>query len=250
MAIYLHKILPILVSPLFVIMAVLLLAVWWKRRRLVLLAILALWVSSMPITGAYLMAQLERGMVLKQAETMPNADAIVVLSGILTSIEGEGGLQTEWLDPDRYFGGLKLYQVGKAPILIFTRGQLPWTDKSVPEGDYLKAKAIEDGVPETAILLTEIVQNTEEEAVATRGLLQTKPDASILLVTSAFHMPRAMDVFKAQGLNVTPYPVDFKVRAEQTTFMSYLPSAGALTQASLFVREMLGRAYYNVKNAL
>lgn len=250
MSIYLHKILPILVSPLFLIMAVLLLAVWWKRRRLVLLAIISLWVISMPLTGKYLMAQLEDGMVLKQANTMPQVDAIVVLSGILTTVEGEGGLQTEWLDPDRYFGGLALYNAGKAPKLIFTRGQLPWTDQSVPEGDYLKAKAIEDGVPEAAILLTDIVKKTEDEAIATRDLLKVISEPKILLVTSAFHMPRASDVFQSQSMDVTPYPVDFKVRAEKTTFMSYLPNANALSQTSLYVREMLGRAYYSMKNAL
>lgn len=250
MAIYLHKILPILFSPLFVIMAVLLLAVWWKRRRLVLLAICSLWVASMPLTGKYLMAQLEHGQVLQQPNAVPQADAIVVLSGILTAVEGEGGLQTEWLDPDRYFGGLALFKAGKAPKLIFTRGQLPWTDNIEPEGEYLKRKAIEDGIPSSQILLTDIVENTEDEAIATRALLKDNDDAKILLVTSAFHMPRAMDVFLTQGLDVVPYSVDFKVRAEKSTFMAYLPSAVALAQTSLYVREMLGRAYYNVKNAL
>ena len=250
MAIYLHKILPILVSPLFVIMAVLLLAVWWKRRRLVLLAIVALWVSSMPITGKFLIAQLEKGSSLQKVEAMPDADAIIVLSGILTAVEGEDGLQNEWLDPDRYFAGLALYKAGKAPNLIFTRGQLPWTENIEPEGEYLKRKAIEDGIPASQILLTDIAQNTEDEAIATRALMKDKPDAKIILVTSAFHMPRALDVFITQGLDVTPYAVDFKARVEKTTFMLYLPNAGALAQTSLFVREMLGRTYYNVKNAL
>lgn len=196
------------------------------------------------------MAQLEHGQVLQQPNAVPQAGAIVVLSGILTAVEGESGLQTEWLDPDRYFGGLALYKAGKAPKLIFTRGQLPWTDNIEPEGEYLKRKAIEDGIPSSEILLTDIVENTEGEAIATRALLKDNDDAKILLVTSAFHMPRAMDVFLAQGLDVVPYPVDFKVRAEKTTFMAYLPSASALAQTSLYVREMLGRAYYNVKNAL
>lgn len=196
------------------------------------------------------MAQLEHGQVLQQPNAVPQADAIVVLSGILTAVEGEGGLQNEWLDPDRYFGGLALYKAGKAPKLIFTRGQLPWTDNVEPEGEYLKRKAIEDGIPSSQILLTDIVENTEDEAIATRALLKDNDDAKILLVTSAFHMPRAMDVFLTQGLDVVPYSVDFKVRAEKSTFMAYLPSAVALAQTSLYVREMLGRAYYNVKNAL
>lgn len=196
------------------------------------------------------MAQLESGQVLQQPIAMSQVDAIVVLSGILTTVEGEGGLQTEWLDPDRYFGGIALYKAGKAPILIFTRGQLPWTDQSVPEGDYLKAKAIDDGVPDAAILLTDLVENTEEEAIATRKLLNEIAEPKILLVTSAFHMPRASDVFKSQGIDVMSYPVDFKVRAQTNTFMSYLPSASALSQTSLYVREMLGRVYYSIKNTL
>lgn len=248
MTIYLHKILPVLVSPIFLIIAVLLLAVWWKRRRLVLLAVVCLWVASMPITGNILMAQLELGMVRKDVAKLPNVDAVVVLSGMLTTAHGVGGFETEWLDPDRFFGGLEVYNAKKASKIVFTRGQLPWTQQSVPEGEYLKSVAIEQGVPEVSILLTEIVTNTAEEASATKALFTDKKAPSIILVTSAYHMPRAVQSFEVEGFEVTQYPVDFKTSHNASTFMSYLPNASALSKTSLFFREMLGRSYYQLKN--
>ena len=60
-------------------------------------------------------------------------------------------------------------------------------------------------------------------------------------------MPRAQKVFEAAGIRVLPFPVDFLSRAEKFTFMSFIPSADALSQTSFFVREMIGRTYYNLK---
>ena len=105
------------------------------------------------------------------------------------------------------------------------------------------------GVPEDSISLTDIVENTEDEAAAVRKLL-AKPGASVLLVTSAFHMPRSIQVFEKQGLRVIPYPVDFRVEISETTPMDFLPSASALSTTTLAIREQLGRTYYKIKFSL
>ena len=106
--------------------------------------------------------------------------------------------------------------------------------------------AIDLGVPKKDILLTENVENTDQEAKAIKKLLLLD-NPKIILVTSAFHMPRAQLVFKAAGINVIPFPVDFRIGAQKITFMNFIPSASSFAEKSFFVREIIGRTYYNLK---
>ena len=94
--------------------------------------------------------------------------------------------------------------------------------------------------------MTENVENTDQEAKAVKKILSTD-DPKVILVTSAFHMPRAIKVFEAAGITVVPFPVDFLNGAGKSTFMHFIPSAGAFNNTSFFVREMIGRTYYNLK---
>ena len=87
--------------------------------------------------------------------------------------------------------------------------------------------------------------NTFDESVAVLDLLGE--NKNIILVTSAFHMLRAKLVFVAACINVIPSPVDFIIGAGKLTFMSFIPSAGSFASTSFFVREMIGRVYYNLK---
>jgi uncharacterized SAM-binding protein YcdF (DUF218 family) len=69
----------------------------------------------------------------------------------------------------------------------------------------------------------------------------------VLLVTSAFHMPRARRLFERAGMSVIPFPVDFKVSAARViSVLDFLPAAGALTQTEIAMREWYGRLYYLV----
>ena len=94
--------------------------------------------------------------------------------------------------------------------------------------------------------LTDEVQNTDQEAKAVKKILANE-NARIILVTSAFHMPRVEKVFKTANINVIPFPVDFRNSKSKTTMMNFIPSAESLSQTSHFVREMIGRLYYNLK---
>jgi uncharacterized SAM-binding protein YcdF (DUF218 family) len=95
--------------------------------------------------------------------------------------------------------------------------------------------------------------NTEEEARAVREHFAANPvmDADtgqprpprIILVTSAFHMTRAESLFRAAGLDVTPFPVDFR-SPTRITLRSFIPSGTALAQTDLALHEIYGRLYY------
>ena len=200
----------------------------------------------MPIVANGLFRLLEGRAYRLDPKMLPNADAIVVLSGMLSRVESANGNVYEWGDPDRFFGGIELFKLSKSDNLIFTAGSAPWYNKTEPEGVILKRVAVSMGVPDNNISVTEIVQNTEEEAIAVKKLI-TKPHASVLLVTSAFHMPRSSLLFEHHGLRVIPYPVDFRVEISDTTPMNFLPSATALSTTDMAVREQLGRGYYRLK---
>ena len=129
--------------------------------------------------------------------------------------------------------------------MILTGGKLPWS-LGKPEGEYLRDIAIKYGVPNKNILLTENVENTDQEAKAVAELLYGA-SPKIILVTSAFHMPRAQKVFEAAGINTEPFAVDFLGEADMSTIMNFIPSAGTFSQTRFFIRELIGRLYYNLK---
>ncbi len=103
------------------------------------------------------------------------------------------------------------------------------------------------GVPADRIVVTGIVANTADEAREVAHLLAGRQLMAprVLLVTSAFHMPRARQVFEQQGLVVEPFPVDFRFsEGGSTTILDFLPSVGALDQTQTALREFYGRAFY------
>ena len=244
--IYLHKILPLIASPMFLVIVLITWGIVFRSRIASVLAVSILIICSIPIFSNKLITYLENGYTLSDAASAKTADAIVVLSGMVRTINGKNGLSYEWGEAsDRIFAGIELIKKNKAPIMILTGGKLPWS-VGKPEGEYLRDVAIKYGVPNKNILLTENVENTDQEAKAV-GKLLNKTSPKIILVTSAFHMPRAQKVFEAVGINIEPFAVDFLSGADKYTIMNFIPSAGALKQTSFFIRELIGRLYYNLK---
>jgi len=205
----------------------------------------------MPLTGHVLIRAVEQHAVRLEANSMPPAQAVVVLSGMARTVDAlPGPYAREFGDAvDRLEGGVALMKAQRAPRLILTGGRVPWDVLPDTEGDWLAAQAKARGVAAQAISITPPVQNTGEETQAVAAMLKATPGPAaadappphILLVTSAFHMPRARAQFEAQGLRVTPYPVDFRASVEQFTVLDLLPRADALANTSLAFREVLGR---------
>ena len=244
--IYLHKILPLIFSPLFFIITLIIFGLILSSKKISLTGVAILFIFSMPIISGKLIAYLESDFELIKPSKVETADAVVVLSGMVSTIKTKDGLDYEWGGAvDRFFTGIELFNLNKAPTLIFTGGKLPWSI-GVPEGEFLREEAIKLGIPKKDILLTENVENTDQEAKAIKKILSLD-NPKVILVTSAFHMPRAQLVFEAAGINVVPFPVDFKTRAGKLTFMNFIPSASSFASTSFFVREMIGRTYYNLK---
>ena len=244
--IYLHKILPLIFSPFFFILSLIIFGLIIGSKKTSFVGVVILVICSMPIISSKMIAYLESNYELNQPSEIDKANAIVVLSGMVKTIKTKDGLDYEWGDAvDRFFTGINLFNLDKAPTLIFTGGKLPWSI-GVPEGEFLREEAIKLGIPKKDILLTENVENTDQEAKAIKKLLSLD-DHKVILVTSAFHMPRAQLVFEAAGISVIPFPVDFLIGTGKITLMSFIPSASSFASTNFFVREMIGRTYYNLK---
>ena len=241
--IYLHKILPFFLSPLGIVLILLIIFFFSRKRFYVFLSLLILLISTNPFVGNYLAQKLEFPYKPIPISSVKENDAVVVLSGMLHQVGDQKYSTYEFSDPDRFFAGIDLIKQQKADKLIFTAGQLPWTENWKPEGFILKDKAIALAVP-GEILVTDKVKNTYEESIAVTKLIPN--NSSIILVTSAFHMHRSKYLFEKQGFNIIPFPVDFKSSNSKFSFLKFMPSITALHKTSTFIRENIGRLYYKM----
>jgi uncharacterized SAM-binding protein YcdF (DUF218 family) len=246
--IYIHKILPYALYPITFITLLLIWAAFSKKRLPVIAALFLLVVTSSPIISASLVQYLESDELRKSPADLYMADAIVVLGGMIGHTQGAHGLVYEWSDPDRFFGGIELIKAGVANKIIFTGGKLPWQTYEIkPEGEILSQFASDFGISASQIFVTKNVENTKDEAIAVKEILINFQSQKIILVTSAYHMPRSKKLFENAGIEVQTYPVDYKVGISELTPMSFLPSADAFSSFQFAWRELIGRLYYSYK---
>lgn len=229
--------------PIMGIIYLILFGFWKKKRWPIYTAMALLYLLSTPIVAGNFFKLIEGTEPRKTPTEMPTGDAIVVLSGMINQIKSTKGVYPEWIDPDRFFGGIELYKAGKAPKLIFTGGKMPWDTTTLTEGEILKQYALAQGVSDSAILLSSDVQNTSDEANAIRELIGK--DKKIILITSAYHMMRSQRLFEEQGFHVIPYKVDWKVnKLNSNTVMDFLPDAYSFRLFNTGYREIIGRLIY------
>ena len=220
-----------------------------RRAWLAWCGLALLWIAATPVVGTAALRALEAGMERIPVVDAVEANAIVVLGWGLVRAPGSAGVM-EWTDPDRFVAGVELAMAGKAPLLVFTGGASDRFPGAPLEGDVLAPRAIALGVAPQRVRTTGRVVNTVQEAEAVAALLRAEglaDDAHVLLVTSAFHVPRARAVFERQGLRVTPFAVDFQVHADRrAAWHDLIPSAGALHDTERSLRELIGRVAYRV----
>ncbi len=241
--IYLHKILPIFVLPILLVIIVILIGLIKNKKKLIYIAIGLLYILSTPIFSNNFFKLVEGSEYRKPISAIDSADAIVVLSGMLEINEVGDSTYIEWGDPDRFFGGIALFKAGKTQKLVFTGGKMPWDKAKKTEGEVLKEYAISNGIPYEKIFVTKDVENTADEAVAVKELIS--PSNRIILVTSAYHMYRAKRLFEKQGFIVIPYKIDYKSeRNKETTLLDFLPRADYLKITETGIRELIGRLFY------
>ena len=216
------------------------LGAWRKKWLPVMAAVAVLVLAATPLTSGLLVAAVEGGRVRPEMADVPQADAIVVLSGGYRPAPGISGA-SEFDDFDRFLGGFDLWKAGKAPSLVFTGGWSPSDSDRRTVGDVLRERAVAAGVPPEAIAVAGRATNTSEEAAGVASFLAAHPapPARVILVTSASHMTRAAALFREAGLRVVEFPVDFR-RPLRVTARSFVPSGSGLHETDLALHEIYG----------
>lgn len=247
---FLGKLLPLFVYPLGLGIVLVLLAALaaWRGRRggaagLALLAVAVLWLPSTPVVSAWLMYNLESRFPPTPVEGLAQADAIVVLGGAIADMGRQGDTLDMDAAYDRLYHALALYRAGRAPLIVVSGGA---AEGRVPEAEVMGRLLREHGVPETAILREPNSRTTRENGVNTRELLRAQGLSRVILVTSAFHMERALGVFRRLGMDVTPSATDHRVdlRPPEFPVLDWLPSAQALGISTAAIHEFIGAEAY------
>jgi len=244
---FLNKVLPVFVLPLGWVALLLIFALVRKKRWPVFVAVVILLVASLPATGDRLIGWMESFYpALPIAEAGP-ADAVVVLGGILGPRVAPGYMPNWTEASERYLGGVALLRAGRAKVLVFTGARMPWDEKVTLEGDDLRAIAISQGVHAEQILVTREISNTRDEARAVAEIAKTHGWKKVIVVTTAWHMPRAARLFRKAGVDLIPFPVDFRTDGTKELYaVDFLPNAEALQRTEIALRECYGIAFYTV----
>jgi uncharacterized SAM-binding protein YcdF (DUF218 family) len=205
------------------------------------IAVAVLLVFATPAVSNRLWASLEAG-----AETTwrPDVtyDAVVLLGGVVSPL-GSTLEEPAWNDNiERLLAVRQLLLRGQAKVAIVSGGSLGDAGLDTEAG-YL-ARELEDlGVPREQLIVEGKAVNTRENASLTKPLLERLGAQRVLLVTSAFHAPRALGCFRAVGLEPDMLPVDFRMRRPgDDTHVA--PRADYLSQSTRALREWLGRLVY------
>ena len=246
---FLSKLLDIAIDPLWwgmtlTVCGVVLLARRERNRRvalaLVSVGVGSLLLASLPAVSNRLWQTLEAGAVstMQQGVTY---DAVVLLGGAVTP-QGSLVNSPAWNDNiERLLEVRRLLVTGRAKVAIVSGGQLGGELRT--EADYLAEELIALGVPKEQVIIEPKANNTRENATESKRLLEALGAKKVLLVTSAFHVPRAAGCFRAAGVEADMLPVDYRLRAPELD-PHVLPRAEYLGQTSRALREWLGRGVY------
>jgi uncharacterized SAM-binding protein YcdF (DUF218 family) len=145
---------------------------------------------------------------------------------------------------DRLTHALALYKAGKAPLVLLSGGAHPGNRS---EAEIMYEHLVLMGVPASALLMERQSRDTHDNALYSAILLKGKGIKRVLLVTSGFHMRRAVPLFERQGLEVIPAPTDFQRLVGEATLMRWLPSVNSLVRSTYAMREYVGYVVYRYR---
>lgn len=130
--------------------------------------------------------------------------------------------------------------------LVFSGGAGSLREDAVSEAEIVSRYADTLGVPRNRLILEQQSRNTHENAVFSARMVQPKPGERWLLVTSAWHMPRAVGCFRRAGFDVTAYPVDYRTNwpRDATRFASF--ASDGLGELDIGVKEWIGLIAYKL----
>jgi uncharacterized SAM-binding protein YcdF (DUF218 family) len=227
-------------------------AVLWHRRPtsrrglfVVVVGILWLWFISLPITGFLLLRplELESGDYAKPSELASRGvKNVAVLSAV-----GEG---IDKLSPaDRWSGeGLLRLMEGVRIWDAVTGGKLFLSVGHSKNPTPFAVLPTRLGVPQEALVVKTLGFDTIDEAYEFLEMLGR--EQQFALVTSAYHIPRSMEIFRSLGMQPIACPCDFRTKEWPDWYGWLLPTAGGLSDSHLAFHEYLGRLWLSLRKSL
>lgn len=165
----------------------------------------------------------------------------VILPGGLSSYDknGQGYFGQA---SDRFIQAAKLVHTGVAEKIIVTGGNGFLNRELPPEAVFIKEELLQNGIPDSSILIETNSRNTQENALFTKKLVDSLEwNGPFVLVTSAMHMRRCQEEFKKAGLRTTPHTSNYEVINGFQRWYDWLwPEPGLLEKWTRLNKEILG----------
>lgn len=174
-------------------------------------------------------------------------DGIIVLGGSVdTDLSKAHRTSVVARAADRMLAPAELARRYPDARIVFTGGTANLLSTDAREADY-SAPILENlGIPKARLILERDSRNTWENAMFTKQLVAPKPGERWLLVTSAFHMPRSMGIFRKAGFDVEAYPVDWRMGGREDLFSFTNMGADGLGRTEVAMREWIGLVAYRL----
>jgi uncharacterized SAM-binding protein YcdF (DUF218 family) len=215
-------------------------------RRLLIASIVGLAICGFSPLGNWLLYPLEqRFPPWNEARGAP--DGIVVLGGpIDPDLSAAHGVAVVSGSADRVIAAAALARRYPNARIIYSGGNANLILSEAREADYASALFESLGVSKAQLTMERRARNTRENAEYSRAMAAPKAGERWLLVTSAYHMPRAVGVFRKAGFAVQPYPVDWRVGGTADFLLLRNFSIDGLASVDVGMREWMGLVAYRI----
>ncbi|WP_254561752.1 YdcF family protein [Dyadobacter diqingensis] len=250
---FLSKTIDFLLMPLSISMILILYALAAKKARRKKTAIITSFSILFLISNTYLINKAFNWWEYKPVnlkEVSKTYDVGVLLTGGLINMsEADSDHPGLGIHADRFLQAYLLYKNGKIGKIIIT-GASPkiQTDYGNGEAQQAAKLLIQWGVNPQDIILEQKAKNTRENALYTAKILnQQFPGKHYLLITSAFHMRRAVGCFEKAGIKTDQFPADFYGNGYPNKIKDFIiPDPEVLGYSQLLFREWVGIIVYKI----
>lgn len=213
-------------------------------RQLVVVSVVLLAICGFSPLGNLLLYPLEsRFPAWNDSQGAP--DGIIVLGGSVDAdLSAAHGVPVTKNAADRLIAAATLARNYPNARIVYSGGSGNLISNDAKEADYAAEIFERLGIPRARLIMERRSRNTYENAAFTKEMVAPKPGERWLLVTSAYHMPRSVGLFRKVGFAVEPYPVDWRVGGPSDMF-SFTPVASeGLGRTDLALREWIGLLAY------
>ncbi|MGQ3674632.1 YdcF family protein [Xanthobacter sp. TB0139] len=230
-----------------VVLAALLLVAGWRRsgRALMVLGIAGLLVFGFSPVSNYILSPLEERFPPFQDDGRPITGIIVLGGPELPEIAMARGQPSYAEGGERFLMFVALARRYPQARLAFVSG----SGALMPSGEGVEAKMTRQalrlvGIDPARVEMEEHSRNTAENALFAKQVLKPQPGENWILVTSAFHMPRAVGCFRAVDFPVLAFPVDYRTVSAEQLNAPFSRAATGLNFTDFSVKEWVGLVVY------